>query len=108
MAGKFQISDSCEHTLYMAGNYDHAMQLLQSYVTRGECVSVTKTDYVYKYGMESGFAVKLINYPRFPRDPSTLLDAIIKIADFLLEELGQGSYTITGPDLTYFYDRRED
>jgi hypothetical protein len=108
MASKFITAPSCEYTLYMAGSYDHAMHLLQSYVTRGECVSVTATDYVYKYGMESGFAVKLINYPRFPRDPDTLLDAITNIADFLLEELGQGSYTITSPGTTYFYDRRED
>ena len=103
----FLTAPSYEFTLYMAGDYDHAKRLLQRYATRGECVSITRTDYVYKYGSESGFAVKLIHYPRFQRTQAQLQDVMIEIAQMLLEELGQGSFTITGPEQTLFYDRRD-
>lgn len=103
---EFVTATPIEFTLYMAGDYNHAKQILQKYVEKGECVSIIKTDYIYKYGAESGFAVKLINYPRFPRSHDQLQDVIIEIAYMLLEALGQGSFTITGPKHNLFYDRR--
>ena len=92
--------------IYIAGDYDQALNLLQRYVEGGECVSCTKVDYVYKYGREAGICVSLVNYPRFPRPLDTLRKVAREIADYLLEELGQGSYMIAGPDEHYYYDRR--
>ena len=92
--------------IYIAGDYNEALNLLQKYVERGECVSCTPIDYVYKYGREAGICVSLVNYPRFSRTKFVLEEVAKEIADYLLDGLGQGSYMIAGPDEHYYYDRR--
>ena len=98
---------SIQFDIYIAGDYNHAKQILQTYVQAGECVSVSKCDYIYKYGCESGVKVTLINYPRFPRSEDDLFSVAKDIGYLLMSQLAQGSYTITGPDTSYFYDRRD-
>lgn len=92
--------------IYIAGDYDYALFILQKYVERGECVSCKRTDYVYKYGREAGIEVTLINYPRFPRRLDQLTEIAFDIGDLLMEELGQGSYTVTTDNDSFFVSRR--
>ena len=98
---------SVEYTVYVAGSYEIAMVLLRSYCDKGFCVSVHKVDYVYKYGSEAGVAVKIINYPRFPSEKDELKQHALNIGRTLMNGLDQGSYTIIGPDRTYFFSRRD-
>jgi len=99
---------SYQFDIYIAGDYATALNSLQEYVVVGECVSVQHCDYVFTYGREAGVKVTLIHYPRFPRTVSQLYIVANQIATKLLTDLHQGSYTIVGPDKTYFYDRREN
>lgn len=38
--------------IYIAGNYDDARRVCQEYCSGGFCVTVSKTKYVYKGGIE--------------------------------------------------------
>jgi hypothetical protein len=105
---KIERAAPIEYRLFMAGDYTQAKHLLQLFCERGECVSITAVDYVFKYGSESGFCVTLINYPRFPRYRAQLEERIHEIAQYLLDGLGQGSYTICGPEENFYYDRRDE
>lgn len=103
------ITKSCpsiQYDIYIAGDYFHAKHLLQKYVEVGFCVSTTKTDYIYKYGQESGIKVTLINYPRFPTTEEDLKEKAIDIGHYLLDNMSQGSFTIVGPTETIYFDRR--
>ena len=93
-------------TIYIAGDYDYAVNRLQSYMEKGMCVSCRKTDYVYTYGKEAGIEVTLINYPKHEMTNDEWIAEARAIGTFLLDELAQGSFTIEFPDYTEFYSRR--
>lgn len=95
-------------TIYIAGDYTLAKQILQKYCDRGFAVSCTQMDYIYKYGAEAGIAVNIINYPRIPVAFNVLVNHAREIAQDLLEGLSQGSYTIVFPTETEFHSRREN
>lgn len=107
--GDSMIMKSCpsfRYDIYIAGDYNHAKQLLQKFVEIGLCVSVTKTDFVYKYGQEAGVKVTLINYPRFPTTEEELKTIAIDIGHYLMDNMAQGSFTVYGPETTIYFDRR--
>jgi len=94
--------------IYMAGDVRLCRSILQRMASNtGMCVSLEMVDYIYTGGRESGFVVRLINYPRFPTTNEDIKNMAGKIAENLLYELGQGSYTIVYPDETVFMSRRE-
>jgi hypothetical protein len=93
--------------IYIAGDYALACNLLQKYVERGECVSITPCDYIYKYGRESGVKVTLINYPRFPRAAYVLEKIAKEIGEILMDGLSQGSFTVVCPNRSFYYNRRD-
>jgi len=95
--------------IYIAGDRNHARQVLQEYVMRGACVSISEEEYIYSMGNETGFVVNLINYPRFPKTEKELLDQALDLAELLIVELYQGSCTVVdyGGD-SYFITRRKD
>lgn len=95
--------------IFMAGPALEAERICRTYCSAvGQCVTVTPTTYVYKFGQEAGFIVGLINYPRFPTTLEALETHAKTLAASLMEGLSQGSYTIETPDATTFYSRRED
>lgn len=94
--------------IYMAGDICLCKNVLQKMAaSEGMCVSVEKVDYIYTGGMESGFVVRVINYPRFPTTEREIRKLSVNLAESLLYELGQGSYTIVYPDETVFMSRRD-
>lgn len=105
-------SDTCDtHTvrIWMAGDYNLARQITQEFCSnKGFCVSLSKQDYVYTGGQEKGFCATVINYPRFPSKPEAIDRAAAEIAHALCIGLGQGSYTIEGPERSTFYSRRKE
>lgn len=95
--------------IYMAGDVTLCRSILQRMAANtGMCVSLEKVGYIYTGGLESGFVVRLINYPRFPANKEDIKNMAGRIAENLLHKLGQGSYTIVYPDETVFMSRREN
>ncbi len=81
--------------LYMAGNIDTAKQIIAQWLyTNPQCVTIAPTTYMYHGGIEEGFVVGFINYPRFPSEPIVLHETASLLADELIEACGQLSYTI--------------
>lgn len=110
MAKKIKLIDACPtHVIkiYIAGDRNIAREVLQEYVMRGACVSISDEEYIYTMGNESGIVVNLINYPRFPREPEKLLRQALKLAELLIEKLYQGSCTVVDYNgQSYFLSRR--
>lgn len=95
--------------IYIAGDRNLARQVLQKWVMRGACVSISEEEYIYTMGNETGIVVNIINYPRFPKEPAELLWQAQELARHLLEEMYQGSCTIVDYNgESYFMSRRKD
>ena len=95
--------------IYIAGDKNLARQVLQEYVLKGMCVSISDEEYIYTFGNESGIVVNLINYPRFPKSGQELLTEAYQLAKHLIERLHQGSCTVVDySGESYFLSRRED
>lgn len=95
-------------TIFIAGSYVKAKKILKEYCDEvGFCVTLSPTSYVYRNGIEQGIIVGLINYPRFPSDPTTLVDKAREIAEKLRVGLDQESYSIQTPHDTVWYSYRK-
>lgn len=95
-------------TIYIAGSYSKAMKIAQQYCDEvGYCVTVNHTYYIYKGGKEEGVEVGLINYPRFPTEPTQIIDHAKALAEKLRVGLDQESYSIQTPHDTIWYSYRK-
>lgn len=93
--------------IYIAGDFNRAVHLCESFCLQGFCVTVDKTTFVYKYGVERGVKVGIINYARFPLDAETLLSHAKDLGNHLMLGLNQGSFSIVGNDQSWFCSRRD-
>jgi hypothetical protein len=94
--------------LFVTGDPIEIEQACQDYCDSiGLCVTVTKTNYIFKGGNEEGFIIGLINYPRFPK---TMLDLFLIAEDLgkhLIETCNpEGSFTLQDNEKTFFYSNR--
>lgn len=101
-------SETISIRIYIAGNYDDAISICRVFCEDGFCVSVQKSDFVYKYGMESGVVVNIINYPRFPESEESLMKKARVLAGSLMVGMSQGSYSIQSGNNTLFFSRKND
>ena len=107
-----KVGPTCEVKIYIGGDYEKACQIANKYCTMyGFCVTVTPTEYVYKYGRESGVIVGLMNYPRFPNTEEELLEHAFRLAcgigfESLVDGLCQGSFSVVTPLTTYWWSKR--
>jgi len=94
--------------VFIAGDRSKARDIAQAYVNEvGLCVTVTPTEYVYTGGLEQGAAVGLVNYPRFPSDPTTIWSHAEALAHRLISGLGQETALIQSSDLARWLTRRK-
>lgn len=94
--------------IHMAGDIAAAGQAIQRYAAEtGMCVTLTGQSFIYTGGREEGFKVGFINYPRFPKEPSDIVARAKDLAEVLLIQLGQHSYSIVTPVETIWCSRRE-
>ena len=98
---------SFQSRIYIAGDYAVAKKICRDFCEDGFCVSISKVDYIYKLGEESGVEIKLINYPRFPKSEADIKQKAASLSVNLLFGLNQGSLTIVNDDSTVFMSRRE-
>jgi hypothetical protein len=100
--------ETINYKIYIAGDYNVARSTINKFCfENGSCFTITPTTYVYTAGEETGIIVGIINYPRLPKIDSELLELAEKVGELLRKELNQDSFTIEGPDFTYFYSWRE-
>lgn len=104
---KIERAESVEISIWMAGDVDHARQVCRQFCfDAGECVTLAACDYIYTGGLEAGFRVGFINYPRFPRDEVMIRQRAEELGMLLMEKLCQHSFTIQAPSETVWYSRR--
>lgn len=95
--------------IHMAGDIRFAANTLQRWAMhKGMCVSLTPQVFIYTGGREDGFKVGLINYPRFPAEPSEILKLATVLAEALRFDLGQHSYCIVTPTETIWRSNRDE
>lgn len=92
----------------IAGDVNDARRACREFCEEGLCVTIDPTDYIYTGGNQTGVRVRLINYPRFPSSPNSILGKAERLAQLLQARLFQDSYTIVTPLRSYFYTRRSD
>jgi hypothetical protein len=85
-----------------------ARHLCRAFCMAGLCVTVTPTEFIYTGGAESGVAVGLINYPRFPAEPAEIFAKAEALALHLIDGLHQHSASIVASDKTAWLSRRLD
>lgn len=96
-----------DFTIYIAGDLDQAKQTCREWCMRvGGCVTVEPVTYIYTGGEEAGVRVGFINYPRFPATEDVLRSRACDLANMLMENLHQHSYSIVGPWETEWFSRR--
>lgn len=106
---KVETAKSIRFDIFIAGDIAQAKQACREYCFNvGLCVTVEPVTYVYTGGEESGVRVGLINYPRFASSHDDLRAKALGLANFLMEELYQNSYSVVGPDDTEWYSRRPE
>lgn len=93
--------------IYIAGPIEIAKQILRrESLVEGLCVTIEPTLYLYSGGEEQGYVVGFINYPRFPKTPEEILTRAEHVANILLDETYQQSYTIVTPVESIFVSKR--
>ena len=94
-------------SIFVAGNQDEARRICRQFCDEeGLCVTVTPTAYVYTGGEEAGVIVGLINYPRFPKGPSEIVQTATLLALELMHKLEQESVSVQTPDETLWFSIR--
>ena len=94
--------------IYISGPIDMIDQCCREFVLDGLCVNVTKTQYIFTHGEQQGATIELINYPKYPDTSENLWDKAIELADFILDNTHQGSYTVMDAEKAVSFDRRRD
>ena len=90
--------------LWIAGSASRAEEALGEWCRlNGACFSITPCTYVYSGGQEEGVEVGLINYPRFPKNRSEMLQRMRQVGELLCVRLNQRSYTIDDGHTTEWY-----
>src|SRR4051812_37270009 len=100
-------SPSYPVSIFVAGGAGEARDICRAFCDEeGLCVTVTPTTYVYTGGEEAGVIVGLINYPRFPSEPSDILTIAKLLALELMYKLEQSSVSVQTPDETHWFSIR--
>jgi hypothetical protein len=96
-------------TVFIAGDLATARaSLRRQCMEEGLCVTLTATEFVYTSGMESGVAVGLQNYPRFPKSREEIKARALAIAHILIRDLYQSSALVVAPDETIWINNRPE
>ena len=94
------IADTFTADIYIAGDLHDIKRCCREFCSRGLCVSITPTDFIYTGGSQTGARVGLINYPKYPTDDLTIKATAIELAEKLVEHCCQLSCSVIFPDVT--------
>jgi hypothetical protein len=62
---------------------------------RGQCVSLTRTEYIYVHGQEPGLIIGFINYPRYPLSAAEIRNRAMELGEKLMKHFKQYRISIT-------------
>jgi hypothetical protein len=101
-----------EHTfwakIYVSGPIKSAKNIIRkSCLSKGLCVTIKPTLFIYTGGEESGYVVGLINYPRFPSDEASIESRAIELANELMTGTFQQSVLVMTPHQTTWLTTRD-
>lgn len=95
--------------IYIAGDIGHAKQICRKYcMDIGLCVTIEPLSFVYTGGEEAGMRIGLINYPRFPSEPSDITASALDLARHLRVGLSQHSFSVVTPKDTIWESVRDE
>lgn len=95
-------------TLHIAGSYEDALRFCKKYsYNNGYCFQLVRCQYQYTGGTEDGMTVRVIDYPRFPKDHNDILKTFTEFACALATELCQKSFTIESTLGTKYFESDE-
>lgn len=84
-------------TIWMAGDLATAHRVCREYCyAEGACFTISPTKFIYTGGEEDGFAIGLVNYPRFPSEPADLQAEAEALAAKLLPACNQRTCLLVG------------
>lgn len=92
--------------IFIAGSLEQAREACRDFCLEGLCVSISPCNFVYTGGCESGVRIGLINYPRFPTTGAKILETAVRLAEYLIVKLHQGSASVVATDKTVWLTRR--
>jgi len=93
-------------TIYVAGNLDDARRLISQHCWEvGLCVNLMPCEFIFTGGAETGVAVTLVNYPRFPSCSTVINLKAITLGRALLEGLHQRTALVVCDDDTVWLTR---
>ena len=94
--------------IYLSGSIDIIKNECRRYCLEiGLCVTVNPTLFIYTGGEEFGVEIGLINYPRFPDTPKSILNKAIELANRCRNASHQHSYLIVDNKKTIFNSIRK-
>jgi hypothetical protein len=89
--------------------FESVEKFIQEWVDRiSICVTVTRTQFVYKKGNEPGLIVGFINYPRFPSEEQDIRMKALMLAGELLHFCKQMRMSVVFPDKTIMLSNTEE
>ena len=94
-------------TIHIAGELTEIKSICQRYCLKGACVSVVPQEFIYSGGRESGAAITMIAYPRFPKDDVVIMGEAYDLANLLTKQLGQRSCSIVTPHKTTYFQNED-
>lgn len=95
--------------VFIAGPLHRIEDVCREFCYReGLCVSVEPTRFIYTGGEETGAAIRLVNYPRFPTTPRALALTARRLAKELIEKCHQETALVVSPKFTRWITRRKD
>lgn len=103
---KIETAKTYTATIHIAGEYHRIKDICARYCQKGLCVSLAKTDYIYTGGQQSGYAITLINYPRFKSTSEKINQEAFELAKMLIIDGYQDSCTIITTDNSYYMSKR--
>lgn len=90
----------------------HSMEYVKS-ICKDFCnnfqigLTLTETTFCYVDGDEPGFVVGIVNYPRFPSNPSDLRKKAFSLGYLLIDKLKQQRLSIETPEKTIMLESED-
>lgn len=108
-------TDTADYVIYVGSreHYDgqafgegRVYEVIQAFqkVHGVQCVSISRTTYLAGEYCEPGWAIRLINYPRFRSGAGRRRTYMHEMATWLCEHLRQNRVSLVGPDTTWLYE----
>ena len=112
-----KIEDTFVATIYIGAKehydgkihqYCEVKEICQNYSNEIHlCVTIKELEYIYKNGNELGFAIGLINYPRFPATPEEITKKALQLGKIFRRKFNQYRISIVCSDKTYTIEEED-